>query len=320
MLLCRGICLKKPFDAYESVKGSILYSTLEPCCFTYPGKRQPACTERIIREGITTVIISQTDPNPKVNGHGIKRLRDSGITVITGILEDETRALNEIYTKNMTYSSPFVHLKVAQTIDGNLATKTGDSKWITDCDARKYVHQLRSRFDAILIGSGTAEIDNPELTIRHGVSGKIKRIIIDRNLKLPLDLNVFKNQKENPTIVIAKDNIDRNRLIPYVDKGIKVMLVPQTKDGRIVLKCLLQKVFDEGIRSILVEGGSAIFSSFIEQNLYDKISIYIAPKLSGPGLSILEDFSIKKMNDAIDIVNTSVSTINNQIVLMGYRG
>jgi diaminohydroxyphosphoribosylaminopyrimidine deaminase/5-amino-6-(5-phosphoribosylamino)uracil reductase len=257
-------------SATEKVEGSTLYCTLEPCSSMYSGKQNSPCTERIVREKISRVVISMIDPNPKVNGRGIQFLQDSGIEVITGILEKKTKILNEVFIKNQEVSLPFVHLKIAQTVDGKIATIDNDSKWITDEEARKDVHIIRSHYDSLLIGSGTVETDNPLLTVRYGIEKKVKRILLNRNLSVSPDSHIFTNQNTNSTCIFCREGLNAQLKEPFRKKGIEIAEIPTDNNGFLDLTIMLREIYRKGITSILVEGGSRIFTSFIKARLFDK--------------------------------------------------
>ena len=252
----------------ESVEGSTLYVTLEPCC--HLDKRTPPCTELILEKKIKRVVIACLDPNPKVSGKGVRILQSAGVEVEVGILESESRELNKIFFKNIKESVPYVHLKVAQTLDGKIATLSGDSKWITNEDSRKAGHLLRYEYDAILIGQKTLKEDNPSLTIRYGIGEEENEkkpivIIIGKSKNLDFESNLLKEERE--------------RIILITDKVIEGF------------HCILQGLEDSlpllykmGVCSILVEGGGALVSSVLEKDLYDEISFFVAPKIIGKGL------------------------------------
>lgn len=311
-------------DAIEncsvSVEGSTLYCTLEPCCTTYPGKHQPPCTDRIIREGVSKVVISALDPNPHVSGNGIKKLRAAGIEVITGILEKESVELNKIYWTNQIHKRPFIHLKTAQTLDGRIATSTGDSKWITNEKARKSVHKLRGQYDAILIGSNTLRKDDPHLTIRYDLpQKKIIRIIINRKMNLPLNSKAFQNQESYPTMLFTSSEIGNDNIQSLIAKRIEVYSLPLNDNKDLNVDTLLSTLFHMGINSILVEGGQQVISTFLKTGLYDQYSIYTAPKICGSGLNSCGDLGIKKMSDSIEFLKTEWEIIDNQMVFHGWR-
>ncbi|MBI9099783.1 MAG: bifunctional diaminohydroxyphosphoribosylaminopyrimidine deaminase/5-amino-6-(5-phosphoribosylamino)uracil reductase RibD [Spirochaetaceae bacterium] len=306
-------------SAGVSVEGATLYSTLEPCSTKYAGKKQAPCVERIIQEKISSVIISSLDPNPHVNGKGVEMLEKAGIHVITGVLDEENKILNEVYIKNMSQSLPFVHIKIAQTIDGKIATGLRDSKWITDEKAREDVHELRSCYDSILVGSGTVKYDDPLLTVRTVNRKSIKRLVVNSDLDIPLTHRIFENQNENPTMVITDKSVSMERQIPYKSRAIEILQIPSREKKRIDLTILMRELYAEGIRSVLVEGGSEIFTSFIKDKIFDKISFYIAPKICGSGMDSTKELEIEYMVDAIELKNVQIRTINNQVVMTGYR-
>lgn len=242
-------------NATESLKGATLYCNLEPCCHT--NKKTPPCAQRIINEEISEVVISNLDPNPLVAGNGVKLLKEAGIKVTTGILKDEASELNKVFFTNMLLKRPFIHLKWAQSIDGKMATSSGDSKWITNEESRKNVHHERSIYDSILIGANTLKNDNPRLTIR--LEGQIERcpyrIVIASQPDTSKDL--FNDEFKDKTIIV---------------------------NGK--LSDILNELYQKDIMSIYVEGGAMIHSQFLSENLFDEISIYTAPKILGSGKSI----------------------------------
>lgn len=308
-------------SAVVSLKGSTLYTTLEPCCSVYPGKKQPPCTDRIIKEGISNVVISMKDPNSHVSGQGVSMLETAGLSVTTGILIKETTRLNKVFIKNMLEKLPYIHLKIAQTIDGNIATANGHSKWITDKDAREDVHRLRSEYDAILIGSNTAEMDDPLLTVRTGKKNPIHRIVLNSDLSLPLSLRMFKDLHENSsTICIDKNSeIDSMKKQRVLAQGIGIIEINCSENGLIPIKALLEQLFRQGICSIIVEGGSSVYTSFIKENLFDEVTFYIAPRISGKGKLAIGQLDIMSMKDSINLINPQIRTINDQIVLTAFR-
>lgn len=261
-------------NATENVKGATLYCSLEPCCHT--NKRTPPCTDAIIEAGISEVIIGSIDPNPEVAGKGIEKLKSSGIKVQSGILKNECDELNEVFFVNMQKKRPFFHLKWAQTLDGFIATKSGDSKWITGEEARINVHHERARYDAILVGAETLRADNPALTIRipgRDISCK-KRIVLSASRNLPKDALVFTDPFKDQTFVIECDILD-----------------------------LPTKLWEMGIRSVYVEGGAKIHTALLQVGLVDRLSVYIAPKLLGAGVNVLNDLNIELMNEALSFEN-----------------
>ncbi len=246
-------------------------------------------------------------------------MKEAGISVITGILEDKTRVLNEVFIKNITQKSPYIHLKIAQTADGRIAAQDGSSKWITDDDARNEVHTLRSKYDAVLIGSKTAIIDNPLLTVRNGMTFSPLRIVLDSKLQIDSKSNLLSDKDSNNTLIVTGNSISEKEIKRVKNDNSLVIKIPLDKNGYINLNKLLNNLWLMNIRSILVEGGSEIFTSFIREKLFDKISIFIAPQICGNGINAINDIGTNKMSESMKLQNVSYQLINDQIVLTGYR-
>lgn len=272
----------------DRADGATLYCNLEPCCHT--NKRTPPCAQRIAKTGIKKVVIANLDPNPNVAGSGVKILEDAGIEVVIGILEAEGELLNEVFFTNMRKSRPFIHLKWAQTLDGKMATESGDSKWITNELSRSYVHKERNLYDAILVGANTVRYDNPHLTVRLKDQPVVckKRIILSSTNNLPNDLNVFNDEFKKQTIIIR--SFDE-----------------------------LEDLFKQGIKSIYVEGGTQVLSNLIEQNLYDRTSVYIAPKILGSGKQVLQNQVKEKMKESTTLSAEKIHNFNDNILIESQR-
>jgi diaminohydroxyphosphoribosylaminopyrimidine deaminase / 5-amino-6-(5-phosphoribosylamino)uracil reductase len=229
-------------------------------------------------------VMGTKDPNPQVNGKGINKLKKAGIKVRTRFLENDCLELNKFYFKYIKSGLPYVTLKLAQTLDGKIADTEGNSKWISSIESREYVHELRSRFDAVLIGKNTLEKDNPRLTVRLVKGRNPFRIVIDRNLTPDLNKNLFSDKFTDKTIIISAEKAD-----PFLEKLFlerKIITInSKLKDDKIDLKDALKKIGKQGINSILVEGGAYTFTEFLEHKLADEILIFIAPKIMGKGLS-----------------------------------
>jgi len=281
----------------ESLEGSTLYVNLEPC--RHFGKTLP-CVDRIIKEKIKRVVIGTLDINPLVSGNGVKALKRVGIEVKVGILEKECIELNKFFFKFITNKLPYVTLKAAQTLDGMIADKNNYSEWISSSESRKYVHWLRARYDAVLIGSETARIDNPKLTVRMVEGRNPYRVVLDSSLKLKSDLNLFKINSDNKTIVITSEkNKSKLKKINQLEKlGVKVLFVKSDAQGRMQLKSVLKEIAKLQISSILVEGGSKIYSSFLKQKLFDDIFLFVSPKILGNGLKTFSELKSNKLSDA----------------------
>jgi len=260
----------------EDLRGAVIYVTLEPCC--HYGKTPP-CTEIIIERGIKEVYIGSYDPNPKVNGGGIKVLREHGIKVYTEILKEECDALNPIFFHYIEKKMPYIVLKYAMTADGKIATKTGASKWITGESARKRVQRSRNKYMGIMVGIGTVLSDNPMLTCRLENGKNPIRIICDTHLRIPLESKIVKTAKEVPTIIAMCEG-DKSKEEKLKKAGCQILKISQSEQG-IHLKELMQKLGEMKIDSILLEGGSQLNFSALQAGIVNKVESYIAPKLFG---------------------------------------
>lgn len=304
-------------NASESVEGATLYVNLEPC--VHYGKTPP-CVDLIIKSKIKRVVIGTIDPNPLVNGKGIEKLKQAGIEVKVGVLERESKKLNEAFFKFITQKIPFVALKIAQTIDAKIADAEGNSKWITSEQSLHYVHQLRSEYDAVLIGSRTAKLDNPNLTVRLVEGRNPFRIILDSALSLPLELNVFSDKFTDKTIVLTSAGSFKSKK-EKVEKlnslGVKVIPV-KSRRRKLDLREVLEKLAENGIASVLVEGGGKVFTEFIKHKLADKVYIFIAPKILGKGIPSISDIGIKSIADILTLKEISIQNFGEDVLITGY--
>jgi len=260
----------------EDPRGAVMYVTLEPCC--HHGKTPP-CTDAIMKSGIATVIIGSRDPNPKVSGGGVKRLRGHGITVIEGVLEAHCDRINAPFFHYIRAITPYVVMKYAMTADGKIATVTGASRWITGTVAREHVHETRRALSAILVGAGTVLADDPLLTCRLSEGRNPLRIICDSELHIPISSQIVTTAKEIPTI-IACHTAHPERAQKLTDAGCSVRPLPGP-DGRVDLAALMETLHREGIDSVLVEGGAGVNYSLLEAGLVQKLQVYLAPKIFG---------------------------------------
>ncbi|HMQ68048.1 MAG TPA: bifunctional diaminohydroxyphosphoribosylaminopyrimidine deaminase/5-amino-6-(5-phosphoribosylamino)uracil reductase RibD [Ignavibacteria bacterium] len=266
------------------VKDTSLYVNLEPCSHT--GKTLP-CADRIINKKISKVFIGMKDPFEEVNGKGIRKLKAAGIDVKTGILKSECEELNKFFIKYVTRKLPYVSLKIAQSIDGKIALNNFSSKWITGKESRKFVHQLRSEYDAVLIGKNTAHYDNPSLTVRDVRGRDPYRIVIDRNSELSQTLNVFKDSNNHKTYIV-KDHSGKQS---YANE-----ILLNSENGKIKIPDILKELYKMNINSVLVEGGANLYSQFAGTDLFDEIYLFIAPKIIGTGISSFGDYSIRDLS------------------------
>lgn len=273
----------------NDVKDAELYTNLEPCSHL---EKTPPCADLIIKKGINKVYVGMEDPYPKVNGKGIKMMRDAGIDVKVGILEKECRVLNKFFLKYLLRSRPYVTLKIAQSIDGIIALNNFDSKYITNEESRKYVHQLRSEYDAVLVGRNTALKDNPKLTVRDVEGRNPMRFVLDAALTLPKKLHMFSAEHKNDTYIFSSkmENEHEYNIVSCKEEN-----------GLINLTDALKKMWEKRINSVLVEGGAIVFSQFIKNELFDDIYFFIAPKIIGSGISPFETFTVKTLNDAYSL-------------------
>lgn len=298
----------------EPLIGSTLYVNLEPC--VHFGKTPP-CVEKIVSSGINKVVVGTIDRNPLINGKGIEYLKQAGIEVKVGVLEKECIELNQFFFKYITKKEPFVTLKIAQTLDGFIADQYGRSKWITSLASRKIVHHLRSQYDAVLIGVNTANIDNPNLDVRLTEGRNPFRVILDTNLKIKNNLKLINKNFDSKTILFCSDKAfkSKSRKLKYLNSKNVEVIKSDVIDNKINLKKILKKLARMNISSILVEGGSKIFSSFFEKNLWDEINLFIAPKIFGKGIPSFSNLNSKNLN-AIDGINLiEIKTFEKDIFL-----
>lgn len=298
----------------ELTAGSTLFVTLEPC--SHFGKTPP-CVNAIIAKGIKRVVIAILDPNPLVNGRGVQKLLDAGISVEVGLLEQEARELNIKYVYYIRNNMPYVTLKAGMSLDGKLATVANESKWITGPLSRDDAHIYRSNHDAILVGVNTVIADDPALTSHRGINGKNPiRIILDTNLRMPLDAQVI-TDKLTPTWIIVDKNVAEEKVAPFEARElVKVIKLDMTD-----LNNMLKELYILGITSVLVEGGSRVHTSFIEARLFNQLIMYMAPKLIG-GENAPHFFAgtgFEKLADAMNLAIESVTTLGEDIKIIANK-
>lgn len=262
----------------EDACGAAMYVTLEPCC--HYGK-QPPCTEAVISHGIRKVYVGSDDPNELVAGKGIAALREQGIEVDTGLLREECDALNPVFFHYIRHKTPYVVMKYAMTLDGKIATKEGNSRWITSEEAREYVQRTRNYLSGIMVGSGTVLKDNPRLTCRMDGGRNPVRIVCDGRLQIPLDSQIVRTAKTIPTYIAAKEGCrGLEKAGQLEEENVKLLYINEV-DGHIDLKELMRQLGALGIDSILLEGGSSLNESAIKSGIVSCIQVYIAPKIFG---------------------------------------
>lgn len=275
-------CLHAETDALSSCSedpaGATMYVTLEPCC--HYGK-QPPCTSAILRAGISRVVVAMTDPNPLVSGKGTGILREHGIEVRTGLLENEARYLNRIFIRYITEHRPWVVLKSAMTLDGRIAAASGDSRWVSCEASRRLVHGLRGRHAGIMAGIGTVIADDPMLNCRIDGARQPLRIIVDSDARIPLDSALVRSAREFPVLLAHTSGAGQERLDMLGRAGVGTLECAGDGSGMVDLSDLMSRLGEKGIGSVLVEGGAEINWSIIGQGLADEYYYFIAPKIIG---------------------------------------
>ena len=296
----------------ESPAGATIYVTLEPCC--HHGKTPP-CTDAILESGISRVVVGATDPNPKVAGDGIKILRDAGIEVIEGVLEDECKVQNAVFFHYIQRQTPYVVMKYAMTADGKIATTTGDSKWISGEVSRQHVHHTRHALSGIMVGIGTVMADDPLLTARIPDAKQPARIICDSRLSIPVDSKILQTAKEIPTI-IAYAKKDARKTETLEKLGVELVYLPN-EHGQVDLPALMQYLHTKKVDSVLLEGGSSLNFSMLKAGLVQKLQIYIAPKLFGGqnAKTPIGGAGIPLVNDAIKLSKPTVTPMGEDVLL-----
>lgn len=291
--------------------GATLYVTLEPCC--HHG-RTPPCTEAIIENGISRVVVGSSDPNPLVAGKGIRILQAHGIEVIENVAKDECDKLNEVFFHYIQNRTPYVVMKYAMTMDGKIATHTGNSQWITSSAARQRVHENRHRCSAIMVGVGTVLADDPMLTCRLENSRNPLRIICDTSLRTPPQSKIVTTTGMAPTL-IATAVTDINRHWPYLDAGCEIMVLPK-KDNHIDLNSLMQRLGEKQVDSLLLEGGGTLNWSALQSGIVNKVQAYVAPKLfGGSGKTPVEGLGVDYPERAFSLSKPVITQVGEDILL-----
>lgn len=298
--------------AGDKTNGGTIAVNLEPC--SHWGKTPP-CVDLIIKSGFKKVIIGMSDPNPKVNGRGIQKLVEAGIDVETDVLKDECEKLNEIFIKNQKFQKTFVAIKTATTLDGKIATFSGDSKWITGEKSRAYVQQLRNKYDAILTSSSTVLTDNPQMTCRKKGGRNPIRIVLDRTLKTSFDLNFYENNCSKVIVVVDEKIND----LPLAPINVEFLKCP-SKNKKLDLSFALEKFFAMGIMSILVEAGGTLNGAFVKAGLVDKIYQFIAPKIVGDknAKNWMDGLQTQKMEESKILNIAKIKHFDDDIMLEEY--
>jgi diaminohydroxyphosphoribosylaminopyrimidine deaminase/5-amino-6-(5-phosphoribosylamino)uracil reductase len=298
-------------DAGARARGADLYTTLEPC--DHYGKTPP-CSIAVLEAGVRRVFVGSSDPNPLVNGKGVARLRAAGVLVDEGVLRSECDALNAHWFKFMRERRPYVTLKVAVTLDGRIATRTGDARWVTGDAARRWVHRLRDRVDAVLVGAGTARADDPLLTTRlpGGRGRDAIRVVLDTGLRLPSRLALLSPRSAAPTVIAHASARPRK-----VGAGVELLRCRRGKGG-VDLRDLLAKLGARGVTHLLVEGGARVNARFLEAGLVDRLAVFVAPRLAGAdGVPLAAFRGPARMADAFHLDEVQVERVGEDVLVLG---
>lgn len=329
IILKRGVIIGKGFHkraglahaeiaALDSIKkgpakGGTLYVTLEPCC---NWGRTPPCTDAIISSGVKRVVAGTMDPNPKVSGKGLKQLASAGIEVITGVLEEECRALNESYNKFITKGLPFITIKLAVTLDGRAAAKAGESRWITGIESRRRVHRMRSMADAVMVGAGTVMKDDPLLTVRHVKGRDPLKVVVDTGFSIPLSAKIFSSGRAGVVVITTKD-AEKEKIEKARRLGAKV-IIARKKKGRVDLRSALMALTEMNVVSLIVEGGPSLAASLIREGLADKLVLFISPKLiGGDGLPAIGLLGVRRIDGCPVIKKMMIKRLGQDIMIVG---
>ncbi|NNL42734.1 MAG: bifunctional diaminohydroxyphosphoribosylaminopyrimidine deaminase/5-amino-6-(5-phosphoribosylamino)uracil reductase RibD [Desulfobacterales bacterium] len=305
-------------DAGDLAKGATLYVTLEPC--NHHG-RTPPCTEKIKDAGISRVVIAMEDPNPDVTGRGVDHLKKQGIDISLGLYEDRATKLNEAFIKYVRTKRPFVIIKCAATLDGRIATRTGDSKWVSGKESRMFVHRLRHAVDAIMVGIDTVNKDNPKLTTRlEDIQGADPtRIILDTHLSISEDAQILHLESDSDTIIVTGTPASKDRKVVIEKKGVQI-LESTVKDGRIDLDVLIKNLGGLGITSLLIEGGSRVIAASLGASVVDKVIFFFAPRILGgdDGVPLCSGAGPELMSESIPLRDINVRRFGDDVMIEGY--
>jgi diaminohydroxyphosphoribosylaminopyrimidine deaminase/5-amino-6-(5-phosphoribosylamino)uracil reductase len=303
--------------AGDAARCATLCVTLEPCC--HHGKTPP-CTDAILRAGIARVVVAMADPFPEVAGKGTALLRQAGVTVEVGLLEAQARRLNAPYLKLLHTGQPYVHLKWAMTLDGKIATRTGDSRWISNEACRARVHALRGRMDAILVGIGTALADDPQLTARPPGPRTATRIVLDRHARLPEDSTLVRTAREVPTLIAVGRDADPARVANLEGRGCEVLPLA-TENEQVDLQALLTELGRRRFTNLLVEGGGAVLGSFRDHAAFDEVHVFLAPRLAGGknAPTPMAGQGVERISQALELTEWASEMLQGNLYLRGRR-
>jgi diaminohydroxyphosphoribosylaminopyrimidine deaminase/5-amino-6-(5-phosphoribosylamino)uracil reductase len=300
-------------EAGGAARGAALYCTFEPCA--HFGRTGP-CVDEIIKAGIKEVFIGMVDPNPLTRGRGIRKLKRHGLRVKVGFLEEAIAAVNRPFIKAMTTGLPLVTIKFAESLDGKIATSAGESKWITHKESRRTAHEMRRFFDGIMVGIRTVCQDDPGLeTLKNAAGHRLMKIIVDSTLRIPLTAKLLKTKQP---VIIASVKRNKRKELRLRAKGADVVIT-KSKNGRVDLRALLKELHQREIRSVLVEGGSELIGSFMDERLADRACVFVAPSIIGGrrALGPVGGYGIRKLAQASRLAHVSMKKIEGDILIEG---
>jgi diaminohydroxyphosphoribosylaminopyrimidine deaminase/5-amino-6-(5-phosphoribosylamino)uracil reductase len=303
--------------AGDAARGATLYVTLEPCC--HHGKTPP-CTDAVLRAGIARVVAAMEDPFPQVAGKGAAILRAAGVEVDLGVCEAEARRLNAPYLTLLEKGRPYVHAKWAMTLDGKIATRAGDSKWISNKASRRFVHELRGRMDAILVGIGTALADDPQLTARPAGPRTATRIVLDSRCRLPPTSCLARTARDVPTLVATTAAAPGEAAAELQRQGCEVLRLPAA-DGKSDVAALLAELGRRRFTNVLVEGGGGVFGSLLDAGALDEVHVFVAPLLVGgaDAPTPIGGRGVARLADALRLAEWHVEMVADDVYLHGWR-
>ncbi|MBN1142213.1 MAG: bifunctional diaminohydroxyphosphoribosylaminopyrimidine deaminase/5-amino-6-(5-phosphoribosylamino)uracil reductase RibD [Deltaproteobacteria bacterium] len=303
-------------EAAGRSRGADLFVTLEPC--SHPGKTM-ACTDAIQRAGIGRVVVGCRDPNPKVDGRGLEALEKAGIPVRSGVLEKECSRLIAPFAKHIRTGFPFVTLKTAMTLDGQIATVSGDSRWISNELSRLWVHRLRDKVDAIMVGAGTVMRDDPQLTTRLPEGGRDPvRIVVDSRLEISEQARLFQLASEAPTLIAVSSQASPEKMERLRERGVEFLTVPGSGD-RVDLRELFRVLGKRGVQSLLLEGGSRLNGAVWREHLVDRVVVCVAPKLlgGGDGIRFFSGPGVAWMSEATRLEEVLITAMGDDVLIEG---
>ena len=301
-------------EARGDASGATLYVSLEPCSFQ---GRTPPCVAAVIEADVSRVVVAMVDPDPRVSGDGIRALRDAGLLVEVGVLEDQARELNAAYVHHRETGRPLVSTKVAQTLDGRIATSTGHSQWITCESARARVHSMRSLSDAVMVGIGTVLADDPRLTVRHTSGSQPFRIVLDTTGRTPHHARILDPQQSQPALIYVSERADAKSRAAIESKNGMCVTVPEGGDGRLDVVSVLNDLGQRNVTDLMIEGGPCVITSFLQEREIHKYWCFVAPKLLGHGMASIGNIGINSVDDALNLEDTRIENIGDDFLISG---